>query len=76
MKRTGIMIALVDACLIDIGRAQEGLIVVFEDKNGLSVTSATLRRVEPVKPCAKDDFVVMVQGRLAEAEGTDGRIVT
>ena len=49
---------------------------MLEDKNGLPVTSATLCRIETVKPCTKDDFVVVAQGRLSEAEGTDGRIVT
>lgn len=74
VKRARIMIALVNPGLIGVGRAREGLIVVFEDKNGLSVTSATLRRVEPVKPCAKDDFVVMMQGRPIEAGGAYGEI--
>lgn len=76
VKRARIMIALVNPGLIGVGRAREGLIVVFEDRDGLPVTSSTLRCIELVKPCAEDDFVVMVQGRLAEAEGTDGRIVT
>lgn len=70
------MIALVDPGLIDIGRAREGLIVVFEDKDGLSVTPATLCCIESVKPCAKDDFVVVMQGRPIEAGGADGEIVT
>lgn len=74
MKRTGIMIALVDACLIDIGRAQEGLIVVFEDKGGLPVTSSMLCRVEPVQPCAEDDFVVMVQEVQSMREVRMGRL--
>lgn len=65
-----------DAGLIDVGRAREGLLVVFEDEDGLPVTPATLRRVEPVQPCAEDDFVVMVQGRPIEVGGADGRIVT
>ena len=76
VKRTGIMIALVDACLIDIGRAQEGLIVVFEDKDGLPVTSSMLCCIELVKPCAEDDFVVVAQGCLIEAGGADREIVT
>lgn len=76
VKRTRLMIVLVDSGLIDVGRTWKGLIVVFEDKDGLPVTLATFCRVELVKPCAKDDFVVMVQGRPTEIGGAAGEIVT
>ncbi len=71
VKRTGIMIALVDSGLIGVGRAREGLIVVFEDRDGLPVTSSTLRCIELVKPCAEDEFVVVVHGRPIDAGGAD-----
>lgn len=61
------MIALVDSGLIGVSGAREGLIVVFEDRDGLPVTPSTLRCIELVKPCAEDDFVVMVHGRPIEA---------
>lgn len=76
MKRARIVVALMDAGLIDVGCAREGLVIVLEDKSGLPVTSATLCRIEPVKPCAKDGFVVMVQERPIDAGGAYGEIVT
>lgn len=68
------MIALVNPGLIGVGRVREGLIVVFEDRDGLPVTSSTLRCIELVKPCAEDDFVVVAQGCPIEAGSADEEI--
>lgn len=54
------MIVLMNPGLINVGRPREGFIVVLENQGGLVVAPATLCRMEPVQPCAKDDFVVMM----------------
>lgn len=61
------MIALMDSSLIAISGAREELIAVLKDKDGLAMAPTALCRIEPAKPSAKDDFVVMKQGRLIEA---------
>lgn len=65
------MIALMNSGLINVGCPQEGFIVVLENQDGLVVTPATLCRVEPVRPCAEDEFVVVVHGRPIDAGGAD-----
>lgn len=59
MKRARVMIALMNSGLINVGCPQEGFIVVLENQDGLVVTPATLCRMEPVKSCAKNDFVIV-----------------
>lgn len=59
MKRARVMIALMNSGLINVGCPQEGFIVVLENQDGLVETPATLCRMEPVKSCAKNDFVIV-----------------
>ena len=48
-----------DSSLIGVSGAREGFVVVLKDKNGLPTASATLRCMETVKPCDKNDFVIV-----------------
>ena len=52
-----IVIAHMHARLIDISRALEGSIVVFEHRHGFTAPAAQKRRIQTVQPRADDDFI-------------------